>query len=364
MGAAVSVIPELEDVIQHGSREKRVATLQRITRLFLEGANRYNDDHVRLFDEIFIRLIEEIETKARAELSNHIAPVQNAPVKVLRTLANDDDISVAGPVLTQASRIAEADLVDVASTKGQAHLHAISMRPAIGEAVTDVLVRRGDREVVRCVADNRGARISDTSFSNLVKRAEEDGVLAEKVGLRPDIPARLFRELVMKATEVVQQRLLGSAEPETQAEIRRVLAKVSDEVGARTTTRDYSAAQRTVLALHRAGKMNEATLLEFCRNDQYEQAVVALSSLCKVPVDVSERLMAGERPDPILILCKAAGFGWSTVKALMELRPGGKSIAGQGLDAIFANFERLSVSTAQRVVRFWQIRPDVKYATA
>ena len=51
-----------------------------------------------------------------------------------------------------------------------------------------MLVRRGDRDVAHCVADNRGARISDSGFSTLVKRAEQDGVLAEKVGLRPDIP--------------------------------------------------------------------------------------------------------------------------------------------------------------------------------
>src|SRR6185312_9032093 len=108
MGATVSVIPELEEVIQHGSREKRVATLQRITRLFLDGASHYNDEHVRLFDDVFVRLIEEIETKARAELSSHLAPVRNAPVKVLRTLAHDDDISVAGPVLTKAPRLDDA----------------------------------------------------------------------------------------------------------------------------------------------------------------------------------------------------------------------------------------------------------------
>jgi uncharacterized protein (DUF2336 family) len=125
MGATLSLISELEEVVQHGSREKRVETLQRITALFLDGASRYSDEHVDLFDDVFGLLIDEIETKARAELSNRLAPVSNAPAKVLRKLANDDDITVAGPVLKLAPRLAEADLIDVASTKGQAHLHAI-----------------------------------------------------------------------------------------------------------------------------------------------------------------------------------------------------------------------------------------------
>ena len=76
MGATLSLIPELEQVVQHGSREKRVETLQRITALFLDGASRYNDEHVDLFDDVFGLLIEEIESKARAELSSHLGAGQ------------------------------------------------------------------------------------------------------------------------------------------------------------------------------------------------------------------------------------------------------------------------------------------------
>jgi uncharacterized protein (DUF2336 family) len=199
MGGTLTLIPELEDVVQRGSRAKRREILQRTTALFLDGAGRYNDAHIDLFDDVFSLLIEEIESKARAELSRHLAPLSNAPVNVLRTLANDDDITVAEPVLKLSPRLAEIDLVDIASTKGQDHLRAISGRRALGEAVTDVLVRRGDREVARSVAENRGARISQKSFSNLVKRAQNDGVLAETVASRPDIPLPMFRALLERA---------------------------------------------------------------------------------------------------------------------------------------------------------------------
>jgi len=358
MGAALSLIPELEEIVQHGSPRKRAETLQRITALFLAGASGFNDEHVGLFDDVFLLLIEEIETKARAELSGRLAPVENAPVKVLRTLANDDDIGVAGPVLKLAPRLPEADLIDVARSKSQAHLRAISARPALGEAVTDELVRRGDRDVVRRLADNRGARISDESFSHLIKRAEEDGILAEKVGLRPDIPPPMFRDLLAKATAVVRRRLLASATPEVRAVISDVLAKVAQEVGARVGPRDYREAQRAVLALHRAGGLNEAALAAFCSEGKYEETVAALATLTKVPIEVVDRLMAGDRPDPVLILCKAAEFGWPTVKAVITSRSNATGTSTQGLDAAFANYGQLSPSTAQRVVRFWQLRKN------
>jgi uncharacterized protein (DUF2336 family) len=356
MGATLSLIPELEEVVQHGSRERRVEALQRITALFLDGASRYSGAHVDLFGDVFGLLIDEIEAKARAELSNHLAPVANAPVKVLRKLARDDDIAVAGPVLKHAPRLPEADLVDVASTKGQAHLKAISARRALGEAVTDVLVRRGDRDVVRRVADNRGARISEQGFHRLVERAEDDGILAEKVGLRPDIPAPLFRDLLSKATAVVHRRLIASATPEVRAAICDVLAKVSKEVGDRVGPRDYREAQRLVLGLDRAKRLDESALASFCAEDKYEETVVALATLSKVPIKIVDRLMAGDRPDPVLILCKAVGLAWPTVKAVITTRHDVSGPSPQGLDAAFSNYGRLSASTAQRVVRFWQVQ--------
>jgi uncharacterized protein (DUF2336 family) len=358
MAAADSLIPELEDVIQHGSAERRSQTLKKITDLFLNGASQFNDEHVGLFDDVFNRLINEIEAKARAELSNRLAPVGNAPLQLVRRLAKDDDIAVAGPLLQQSRQLDEADLIFIAKIKSQAHLLAISGRRGIGEPVTDLLVQRGDRDVIRSVAENRGARLSDESFATLVTRAGEDDVLAENLGTRPDIPSAMFRNLLQKATAVVQQRLLASISPEMQADIRRVLAKVTEQVETQRTSRDYSAAQRRVAVLRHEGKLNEAQLVTFAKDARYEEMVAALALLCAVPIEVVDRLMSGDRPDPILILGKSAGWPWPTVKTIILARIGGKDSTSQGLDTAYMNYERLSPATAERVMRFWQARPS------
>ena len=166
-------------------------------------------------------------------------------------------------------------------------------------AVTDVLVARGDRDVVQKVADNPGAKLSEKGYSSLVKRAEYDGALAETVAQRADIPGHLFRELLMRATEVVQRRLLAAAKPETQAEIRRVLAKVSGEVAASVhPKRDFSAAEKTVRAAAADGTLDETMVAGFAAAGRYEETVVALAELCEVPLDVIDKMMNGDRPDP------------------------------------------------------------------
>jgi uncharacterized protein (DUF2336 family) len=356
------LIPELDSVMRDGTPERRAQTLDRITTLFLSGANQFSEDHVRLFDEVLSRLIEEIESKARAELSQRLAPISNAPTHVVQQLAKDDDIMVAGPVLQRSGRLADGDLIDIAESKSQAHLLAISGRDGIAEPVTDVLVRRGNGAVVHRVVENRSARFSAGSFSALVNKSEKDSVLAEKVGLRPDIPPQMFRDLLLKATAVVQQRLFAAARPETQSEIQRVLAKVSNEVSNRAAPRDYSLAIRKIEVLHREGRLSEASLVDFAQRHLFEDTVAALAKLCAVPIEVIDRLMSGDRPDPILILCKSASWGWPTAKAIIQARPEGRGVTSHGLDAAYGNFERLSPATAQRVMRFWQARPQANSA--
>ncbi len=256
--------------------------------------------------------------------------------------------------MLKQAKLAELELMQIAETKSQAHLLALSERASVSEVLADILVVRGDSDVARSIVTNK-AKLSQNAFTTLVRRAAQDATLAEKVGLRTDIPPWLFRQLLLQATDVVQKRLLAQAKPETQTEILRVLAKVT-EVAAHAAPRGYPTALATVRALCKERKLTEADIAQYARNGQYEEIIAALATLYAVPAEVIDRLMNGERADPVLILARAAGFGWQTVREIINARPGVK-LSPQTLDAAHENFDRLTVATAQRVVRFWQVRP-------
>src|SRR4029078_9359935 len=164
-----------------------------------------------------------------------------------------------------------------------------STRLGISEALSDILVGRGDREVARSIANNRHAQLSDSAFTTLVKRAEQDGVLAENVGMRTYTPPRLFRQLLLQASEVVQKRLLAKAKPETQGEMRRVLAQRVDEVAVKAAPRNYAAALAAVRGLHKDRKLGEADIVEFAKAGKYEENSAARATLCAAPVEVLHR---------------------------------------------------------------------------
>src|SRR3954451_16401164 len=131
MNAHQSLMDELEDAVRHGSRDQRMDTLRRVTELFLISPQQFDNEQIALFDDVLSHMITRVETKARAELAKRLAPVDQAPSEVIRRLAQDDEITVAGPVLSQSSRLTTADLVDIAEKKGQAHLLAIAGRTPV-----------------------------------------------------------------------------------------------------------------------------------------------------------------------------------------------------------------------------------------
>jgi hypothetical protein len=355
MSAQHSLIVELEEAIQSGSSEKRVETLRRVTDLFLYDADRLNEAQVGVFDDVLCHLIKRIETKALVELSGHLAPVDNSPIEVIRQLARNDEIAVAGPVLTQSARLTTGDLVEIAETKSQQHLLAISGRSEIEEAVTDVLIDRGNSEITHRLARNAGARFSETGYTTLVRNAETDESLAEKLGLRLDIPLRLLRDLLLKATEAVRARLLAFAPPETKDEIARVLGKISNEVGREAAvSRDFTQAQQGILAMKKEGRLDESALLEFANRRLYEQMVAALSMMSMASIDLIASLMKSRSPG-LLVPCKAAGLNWPTVHAILCNRFSHHSMSEA--DALQAkdDYCRLSQPNAQRVLRFWQV---------
>ena len=74
------------------------------------------------------------------------------PPQLISMLVRDDEILIAGPLLRRSPQIDEPTLLDIAKAKSQPHLLAVSDRPTLGPRLTDVIIRRGDREVIRRVA--------------------------------------------------------------------------------------------------------------------------------------------------------------------------------------------------------------------
>jgi uncharacterized protein (DUF2336 family) len=364
--AGSSIIDEVEAAINIGSAEKRIDTVKRVTELFLSSAGSFNSEQIELFDDVLERLVKTMELRAiadvsariaLAELSVQLAPVAQAPPSVIRRLARNDEIAIAGPVLAESARLSAEDLVEIAETKGEQHLLAIAGRWWLKEVVTDVLLARRYPSVSRRLINNPGARVSAAGFAIVVALADSDPELAVETGIRVDLPAELRQRLMRNATEAVRSRLLSRAPPHLFEEIRTAIAAVAAGVDREmSVARDFAAAKHFVALLKDKGELNEATLFGFAKQRRYEETVAALAALSQSTIEVVRPLMQSLRDDGVLIPCKVAALGWETVHAILDSRFATGSMGPYELAEAKSQFARLTVENARRLLRFWQVR--------
>jgi uncharacterized protein (DUF2336 family) len=192
---AQSLIIELDSALSRTPAPAawRSRILRRLTDLFLIDSESYSGDQVAVFDDVISHLIEKIDRRMLAELSTRLAPVKNAPVRVIGTLARHPDMLIAGQLLEKSEVLTDADLVEIADRdrKDPIVLSTIAARQRLSEAVTDVLFRRGNVALTRKLIDRLDAPISESSFARLVSSLEKNKDLAAVIAKRPDLPAEL-----------------------------------------------------------------------------------------------------------------------------------------------------------------------------
>src|ERR1700730_17762088 len=221
------------------------APARRIAELFLQGAATFAADHVDLFDGVLIDLVPHAELAARADLAERLSVLANAPRALVGQLAREDEILIAGPLLRRSPVIDERALIEIARIKGQGHLLAMSERPTLSPDLTDVIVRRGDREAVRRAAGNAGALFSQAGYSALIKRASQDGVLTPAVGERDDLSDPQLKYLLAGSIDIIRRRLFEVVKPGRQAAIKQAMSEISGVPEPVESRRDYFApAQR------------------------------------------------------------------------------------------------------------------------
>ena len=357
MTEQLSLITELDRVIEQGSTQRRAAMLQQVTDLFIHGAAKFSEDEICLFDDVIIRLAAEIEVSVRALLAQRLAPLARAPIKITQLLASDDEIRVAGPVLTQSERLDTATLVTTARTKSQEHLLAISRRNTLSEELTDVLVWRGNKDVVLSAATNPGAKFSKNGFSVLVKRSDGDDALAVCIGTRSDIPHDLIPALLGKASEMVKAKLIAE-HPQFKNEIEDAIAAVTEGIqkhaGIKST--DPATTEKLNQAAFDPEELTDDTVRTLAEEGNWEEIIKALALLGDVPIKFVEQAMNEHQSETLLILAKAAGLSWPTMKMLLSFNTKDRAHASRKIDQAMASFERLNTSTARQIIEFYRMR--------
>jgi uncharacterized protein (DUF2336 family) len=333
--------------------DRRPEMLRHVTDLFIISADRLSDGEIALFDDVLNRLIVDIEIAAKALLAMRLAPIANAPPRTVCKLAFDDAIEVAGPILIQSERLDDAALIEAATKKGQAHMLAIAQRRVLGESVTDVLVARGDKQVLLRTAQNRGAKFSDAAFDRLAEKSDDDEGLAVSLGTRADVPPHVFRHLLQCASDHVRTKL-EAAYPSHAKMVRQVVSEVasrieSEELGGQSDPADAAGGPGT--------RADAASYLgHLARHGSFADLSAALARISGMSLVFVESALKQRRSDTILLLAKASGLAWPIVKAILSFRARLGFMPLKEVELSLFSYERILPETAEKILHFYRAR--------
>ncbi len=358
MTGLAALVHEIEGAVASRNPARRADALSKVADLFAERTSRIDAAQETLFDNLILILAQDLETVVRAQLAERVADMRRAPRRVLGVLARDV-APVAAPVLERSPALGEEDLVEIARTRGQEHLRALSRRKLLTEPVTDVIVERGDEGVLRCVAGNRGARFSPGGFAALVGRAGPDEALLSTLGLRDDLPQEHFARLMAiardRARASLGEEFGGELPGGVDGVIDEVASALEDEGRGAPDLSRYEASFAYLKERASSRPVQEAEIERWLSLNRTEDALAALAVVNAMPVALVVRAYFSAGFHPLLFVVRAAGYGWPTFKLLLASRWRSR-VPAEVLTMAFAAFDLLSPATAGRVVRFAALR--------
>lgn len=290
---------------QEPSSEKRRELLRAVTDMFMQAPAAHSTESMELFGDVMRHVVDQVDVGARSELAERVAPVDHTPRILVRRLASDESIAVAGPVLRESSVLTDGDLMEIAETKGDDHLLALTGRRSLGSPVTDVIIRRGSQPVLHGLTANPGMKISERGARRLVEHAEDDNALQRNLFARTDLPP----DCSTRVKKMVRGEKLPKAPP------------VVDEI------------------------------------TRYAESVIAeFSKASGMHPDNIRGMVTGPKIEPVIIIGRALALTETQFELVLRYRLRTPGRVGSELINALQRFQTLPVPTAQRVMRFLRAR--------
>lgn len=340
----------LKDLLQLAGKDdadSRGELIDQLSNMFLGDEAEHTETEEEMFTDVMTDLINGADQNAQIRVSNKFADSDNTPRPMARRLAFNDEASVAAPVLERSTALTDDDLVEVAESKSEGHLMALTKRPELSERLTDAIIDRDMDAPISSAARNLGASFSEDGFAKLVDKAEAGvGDIAEALSFRQDVP------------EEIADRLLENLPP--AAKVRFLSLMCNDEAGAADMIREAAHTVEKAARQKRATVLEAAALIEEIESGEREldQALIELADgrhldmICTVMGDRAslhkrriESVIKKSDSTAFVVLCRALSLSPGAFRKLFNLRSN-LLMKRYDLDKAVADYELIDVQLA------------------
>lgn len=337
-------LAKLADLAKDSSIAGRKSLIGILTDMYLAAGDTRSDQISFLFGDIALRILGQLEEETRAALAERVCHDDMAPHQLMLHLAQDS-VPVAKPVLQNSPVLLPQDLVSIASKASMEHLGAIATRERVEQAVTSILVDRGDQTVLSKVAENKGADFADSSFVQLLNKAGKDERIQAALMVRPDLSDEAGRLLLPMLGDDLKKRV-GSLNAGNS--LVKLMNTQADEARTKHLERLKLQADALVQEIDNGKLLVDDVVRRIARSGKPTELGLLLAGISKLPAQAVLQLLFTQNDKPLVTVCKAIGVTTETYKDVLMMRAQRLRIDGMELNDAIQRFGLMNVEAAHR----------------
>jgi uncharacterized protein (DUF2336 family) len=257
-------------------------------------------------------------TKVREIMAQALKDVADAPPEVIRRLARDAEIVVAGPVLQYSPVLGDDDLLEIIGTHPiPGALAAISKRSIVNTRVADAIAATDDVDAIATLLGNASAQIREETLDRLVDRAADIEPWHRPLAERPQLSCKAAGKLARFVAANLLQGLAARQDlpPDAAAAVAAVVRKRLDELEATGPAKaeanraaDESSALTRAQQLKFQNRLDESTVDAALAGGDHAFVVAALSVLAGVSVATVKKTVQTQSAKGIVAITWRAGL--------------------------------------------------------
>ncbi|MFZ4121759.1 MAG: DUF2336 domain-containing protein [Caulobacterales bacterium] len=346
----------LVDLAKEPSSEKRRELLREVTEMFFVVPVAQGGAEQALFDDVLQRVAQGMQDSVLAELSARFADAPNAPVGLMRDLANRAFV-IADPVLTRSKALREQDLVAIVSRQSQDHIRAVAQRDDVTEVVSSAIVSKGNDAALDTLMRNARAMVSRESMESVVDRARLNAALHDSVVNRADMPLDLMNEMYFVVAERLRSKILErntTVDPATLDEALERARRRMSQAAAKPDP-DWQAAGQEIAQKLRKGQLDGRLLVSYYREHKLVHFIIGLAEITGVDVATAQGVIERQDMDALAMICRAAAMERPLFVTIAVLACGGDRAMSKA-EEFGKMYSAVPQEAAQRAMRFFKVR--------
>lgn len=259
------------------------------------------------------KLAEDQVPRVRRIIAEEIKATANIPSEVVRKLANDLEISVAGPILEFSPLLSDTDLLEViACGQVKGALDMIAKRQNVSCDVSDAVVATLDVSAVSTLLSNKNAQIREDTLDFIIDNAKDVESWHEPMAMRSELSLRALRRIAGFVAFSILADLSDRSDLDVEMQAflkKKIRSRIEvEETLESDLSIDAEQIRQEVLQAAREGRLDAVYVTEAIECGQRDVVVESLAILSALPPDTVERIMRSKDGKPITGLVWKAGL--------------------------------------------------------